>query len=103
MKSIASSPRNSWKGQEEEVVGLSIMPRIMRPLAIVAAFLIMALVVLPTAGVAVAGDRYNDDDDDDDDDNNNIPKIALIALAVAGLIYFTSGDDDDDDELEVIQ
>lgn len=79
------------KGQET----LSIAPRVMRPLAVIAACLAMALVVLPTAGVAVAS-NYNDDDNGGRS-GNTVAKVALISAGVFALIYaVTRGNDDDD-------
>jgi len=67
----------------------------MRPLAVIIACLMMAMVVLPTSGVAVAA-KYNNGKDD-----NSVRNLALIGVVGLGLAYFVSngfgmGADNDD-------
>jgi Na+/phosphate symporter len=68
---------------EESAPVLSVAPRVLRPVAVVAAVLALMMVVLPTSGVAVAA-TYNHHDDD-----NDVPKVAVITLLTVGVLYFT--------------
>jgi O-antigen ligase len=71
------------RARQAEEEALTVAPRVVRPMAVVAAFLALTLVVLPTASVSAAP-NYNSHHH-----NRHIPKIALIVTFVLGLLYFS--------------
>jgi len=69
--------------QDEEEAPITLAPRVLRPVVLVAAALMFSLVVLPTATLtAQASHRYEDEDD------NDTVRDILITLGIAGLLAF---------------
>lgn len=80
--------RPRLRAAEESVPVLSVAPRVLRPTAVVAALLALAMLVLPTSGVAVAS-KYND---------NTVRNTALIVTTLGLAAYLLGGFDKDSDD-----